>query len=435
MLTNALVIDDDIEIQLLGKALLSQHGFNVTTAGSLGELARQPALLNAELILLDLGLGEFTGLDILDYLYDLRLRASILLISSCAEEMAASAIAAGKAKGFHMLGFLPKSKFLTHLATFLEPLKHAPKAPTGDELASAIDDNQLFLAFQPQVDLQRGHVLGVEALVRWQDPQRGVLYPDSFIRLAEQSGLMLPLTWRVIELAFAQHAQWQAQGWELNIAINIPAVFVQAEGVLERFDQLSRLYDVQLSKITLELTESVGVDCLGYTRHVLEALKKRGCTLAVDDFGTGYSSLTQLYRLPFSELKIDRSFVSLMDQDNNALAITLSIVDLSKRLGLTTVAEGIETTAQYALLVDAGCEVGQGYHIARPMTAGAFNAWICERLPPTAFVTHEDRQRFEGSHLHKNGQHYQDSQHYKDSKLARCNACSVVICNDDIRSK
>ena len=392
MLSDALIIDDDCNVQLLGRMLLRQHGYQVMTASSFGELVRQPDLLNVELILLDIGLGEFTSLDILEYLYDLRLNASILLISSCTEETAAHALAAGEAKGLKMLGFLSKSKLLTDLATFLGPLKKAPKAPTGDELAKAIREQQLFLAFQPQINLQQGtqhgQVIGVEALVRWQDPQRGVLYPDSFIPLAEQNGLMLPLTWYVIELAIKQQAQWLLLGWDLNVSINIPAAFIQAEGVLEAFDQLTQEHHAVLSKITLELTETAGVECLGYACYVLKALRQRGCKLALDDFGTGHSSLTQLYRLPFSELKIDRSFVSLIDQDKEALVITESIIDLGKRLGLTVVAEGIETSAQFTQLVEAGCTVGQGYCIAHPLTADAFNTWLRE-YSPSAPTTHQ----------------------------------------------
>ncbi len=402
MLSNALVIDDDLDVQLLGKMLLNQHGYEAVTAGSLGELARQPSLLNAELILLDLGLGEFTGLDILDYLYDLRLKASILIISSCTQETADIALSAGKAMGFHMLGFLPKSKLLTELVPFLETLKEAPKPPTKDDLANAIVENQLFLAYQPQIDLQQGHVIGVEALVRWQDPERGILYPDSFIPLAEQSGLMIPLTRCVIEHALKQQALWQSLGCNLNVAINIPVAFIQAEGVVEEFDQLIQQSGASLANITLELTESVGVECLGYASAVLKTMRQRGCQLALDDFGTGYSSLTQLHRLPFTELKIDRSFVSLMDEDKDALAITLSIIDLCKRLGLKVVAEGIETASQYAQLVEAGCDVGQGYFISRPLTAGALNVWLYEHSQTTKATQEE-------------------------SMLTRCNACCVVV--------
>lgn len=383
MLTNALIIDDDLDVQLLGKMLLSQHGYDVETAGCLGELARQPSLLNAELILLDLNLGNFTGLDILDYLYDLRLNASILLISSCSKETAAYAIDAGKAKGLRMLGFLPKSNLLTGLKAFLEPLKKTQKAPTQEELACAISKKQLFLEYQPKKELQRGQIIGVEALVRWQDPERGVLYPDSFISLAEQNDLLVPLTWHVLELALTQQAKWQAQGLSLNVAINIPAAFIKAKGMLEAFDQLTQQSSASLSNITLEITESVGIECLSYACHVLKTLRHRGCQLALDDFGTGYSSLTQLHRLPFCELKIDRSFVSYIDKDKDALAITASIIDLGKRLGLKVVAEGIETAAQLALLVEAGCTVGQGYFIARPLKALDFDVWLSEHSPTT----------------------------------------------------
>ncbi|WP_340146767.1 EAL domain-containing protein [Halomonas sp. PA16-9] len=130
-------------------------------------------------------------------------------------------------------------------------------------MAKAIREQQLFLAFQPQISLQQGtqqgQVIGVEALVRWQDPQRGVLYPDSFIPLAEQNDLMLPLTWYVIELAMKQQAQWLSQGWDLDVSINIPAAFIQAEGVLDAFDQLTQAHHAVLSKITLELTETAGL--------------------------------------------------------------------------------------------------------------------------------------------------------------------------------
>ncbi|WP_447555517.1 EAL domain-containing protein [Vreelandella sp. EE22] len=376
MPSRALVIDDDIDVQLLSKMLLQQHGYLVETSGSLGELARKPSLLNAELILLDLGLGEFTGLDILDYLHDLRLNTAILLISGSSSDSVTHAIETGRSKGLQMLGFLPKAEFLTGLSAFLAPLKKLPKAPTSSELAVAIESGELFLVYQPKLDLQRGDIIGVEALVRWQHPERGLLFPGSFIPLAEQHDLMGPLTWQVLELALAQQALWQAKGWSLNIAVNISADFVKTEGVVEAFDQLTQRYKTGNQHLTLELTESVGIECLGYARHVLEALRDRGCQLALDDFGTGYSSLVQLYRLPFGELKVDRSFVSSMDEDDAARAITLSVIDLGKRMGLDVVAEGIETQAQLDLLVEAGCTLGQGYFIARPLTVAAFDMWF-----------------------------------------------------------
>lgn len=376
---SALVIDDDVDIQLLGKMLLSRHGFEVVTAGGLGQLARNPALLNVNLIVLDFGLGEFTGLDILDYLYDLRLSASILLLSSCSGETAAHAIAEGKAKGLKMLGFLPKAKLMTGLADFIEQVEASPKTPSVGELAQAIKQKHICLALQPKLALASGAVVGAEALVRWEDPARGTIYPDNFIPLAERSGLMIPLTWCVLELALTQLAIWHTSGLPLCVAINVPAEFIKAENMLTMFDELCVKYPIDMTKITLELTESGGVECLGYARHVLDGLRKRGCKLALDDFGTGYASLTQLYRLPFDELKIDRSFVSLMDNEPKAQAIVLSIVELGNRLDMNVVSEGIENEGQYNTLKDVCCPVGQGYFISRPLSPKSFDAWLESR--------------------------------------------------------
>ncbi|WNL41477.1 EAL domain-containing response regulator [Halomonas sp. PAMB 3264] len=379
MAATALVIDDDRDVQLLSKLLLEQHGFAVETVGSLGELVRQPSLLEATLILLDLELGEFTGLDILDYLYDLRLNAAILLISASASENVTRAIDAGRAKGLQMLGFLPKSGFLTGLPAFLSPLEAKAGMPTAEDLTQALEGGELFLVYQPQQDLQRGAIKGVEALVRWQHPTLGLLFPDSFIPMAEKHGLIGALTWQVLELALAQQVRWQAKGWALNVAVNVPADFVKEEGVIESFKRLKSHYVTGPARLTLELTESVGIECLNYARHVLEALRDLGCRLSLDDFGTGYSSLRQLYRLPFDELKVDRSFVSLMEQDDAARAISLSVIDLGKRMGLEVVAEGIETQVQLDLLIEAGCSMGQGYYLARPQSAAAFEQWLGER--------------------------------------------------------
>ncbi|MFG6666198.1 EAL domain-containing protein [Halomonas sp. HNIBRBA4712] len=376
MPSTALVIDDDYDVQHLSKLLLEQHGFAVETVGSLGELARKPALLEAELILLDLGLGKFTGLDILDYLHDLRLQTAVLLISASASQAVDHALEVGRQKGLNMLGFLPKARLLGGLADFLAPLAASAKAPWAAELEHAIESDELFLVYQPKKALKSGEITGVEALVRWQHPRCGLLFPDSFIPLAEKHDLMNALTWQMLELALIQQTRWRALGWDLNIAVNISAEFIRAKGVIKTFDALLKRHALPAPALTLELTESVGIECLGYASHVLEALRDRGCRLALDDFGTGYSSLVQLYRLPFGELKVDRRFVNSLESDEAACAIVLSVIDMGKRLGMDVVAEGIETAHQLERLTQAGCGLGQGYFISRPLTAAAFTHWF-----------------------------------------------------------
>ncbi|MFD2436536.1 EAL domain-containing protein [Modicisalibacter luteus] len=232
-----------------------------------------------------------------------------------------------------------------------------------------------FLAYQPKLELQSGRIAGVEALLRWKDPDCGMIYPDSFIPLAERSRRIVELTWHVLDLALTQQTCWHARGWPLNIAINIPAQLLRTPNMLTAFDRVVARHTSHLGGLTLELTESASIECLSHACQLLSALRERGCRLALDDFGTGYSSLTQLYRLPFDELKLDRSFVSLCDKDHEARAITLAIVDLGRRLDMEVVAEGIETQEQHGLLKAAHCHIGQGYLFARPMAQEQFNGW------------------------------------------------------------
>ncbi|SHF71607.1 EAL domain, c-di-GMP-specific phosphodiesterase class I (or its enzymatically inactive variant) [Modicisalibacter ilicicola DSM 19980] len=386
MAQRALIVDDDIEIQVLGRQLLTRRGYDVVTANGLGELVCQPELLAAELILLDFDLGEFTGLDVMQYLSDLKLNAAIVLLSTCDASTAKRILDAGASSGLRMLGFLSKSRFLKTLDHVIGSLGAPQQALGAENLASAMQQGQLFPAYQPKHDLRSGRVVGVEALVRWKHPQRGVLYPDAFIPLAEQSDQIVELTWYMLAQVLGQQARWRARGWELDIAVNIPAQLFKTPDVLASFDRLLSRHGDSLRGITLELTESAGIECLVHARHLFTALRERGCRWSLDDFGTGYSSLTQLYRLPFDELKLDRSFVAHCDEDREAEAITLSIIELGKRLDMKVVAEGIETRSQHALLKRDGCDHGQGYLFARPMAEAEFATWFAKQTRQGAIV-------------------------------------------------
>lgn len=380
MTQRALIVDDDIEIQLLGQHLLRRRGFEVVTVAGLEELARQPGLLDVDLILLDYSLGEFTGFDILQYLHDLRLDAAVVLLSGCDEDTAQALLHSGGSKGLNMLGFLSKGQLLKRLDAVIQPLAARETSPTVEALDNAMHQGDFFLAYQPKFDLQTNQVVGVEALLRWQDPLCGLITPARFIPLAERHHRIVDLSWHVLDLALAQQARWQANGWALNMAINVPAQWLKAPHMLATFDRIVARHSSRLEGLTLELTESAGIECLSYARHVLSALRERGCRLALDDFGTGYSSLIQLYQLPFDELKLDRSFVSLCDEDREARAITLAIIDLGRRLDMTVVAEGIETREQHDLLRHAHCDIGQGFLLARPMPTEQFDAWYAAQV-------------------------------------------------------
>ncbi|HLX01747.1 MAG TPA: EAL domain-containing protein, partial [Trinickia sp.] len=242
-------------------------------------------------------------------------------------------------------------------------------------LRNAIEQDQFLLHYQAQVDGAR--VTGVEALVRWQHPQRGIVPPAEFIPLAEETGLILALGYRVLEIACDQLARWSARPDmdHLTIAVNVSAQQFRepdfVDKVLAAIDQTGARPD----RLKLELTESVLVDNVQDITGKMAALKERGVVFSLDDFGTGYSSLSYLKLLPLDQLKIDRSFVRDVLVDPNDAAIARTIVALAQSLGLGVLAEGVETEAQRDFLAAAGCHAYQGYYFCRPLPIEGFEAF------------------------------------------------------------
>jgi diguanylate cyclase (GGDEF)-like protein/PAS domain S-box-containing protein len=236
------------------------------------------------------------------------------------------------------------------------------------ELRHAIDDNQLRLYFQPKVDAERRQIVGVEALVRWQHPQHGLVMPGDFIALAEETGLILPLTDWVLEAACRAMARWPA---ELRVSVNIATPSFAVEGLVERLDALVARHGLAPDRLVLEVTESMLMTDTDAAIARLHDLRARGYQLSLDDFGTGYSSLSHVKRFPLDELKIDRAFIRDLDSGGKDVALVASIITLARLLELQVVAEGVETPQQAAILCKLGCQVHQGYLYARPMPADA----------------------------------------------------------------
>ncbi len=251
------------------------------------------------------------------------------------------------------------------------------------ELRRAIESDELMLHFQPKAVLRTGEVIGVEALLRWQHPQHGLLSPDEFVPLAEHTGLIRGLTQWVLRSALQQCAAWQHAGLDLTVAVNI-----SVRNLLDPDlpDDIARLLDrtgVPAGMLVLEITESSVMADPARTIGVLQRLAGMGVGVSVDDFGTGYSSLSYLSRLPVDEIKIDKSFVQGMLRDRNDSVIVETIVDLGASLGLRVVAEGVEDEATWDRLAGLGCAVAQGYFLSRPVAAAALTRWLGERPPPT----------------------------------------------------
>jgi diguanylate cyclase (GGDEF)-like protein len=243
------------------------------------------------------------------------------------------------------------------------------------DLREAIEKQQFRVLYQPQVDLRTGKVVGVEALVRWDHPQRGLLAPADFLSLAEETGLIVPIGNWVLEESLRQAEHWRAArpDSEFQISVNLSAPQHEDPNLVRSIETALATTGTNPSNLCLEITETVVMKDVDATLKVLEALKALGAKLSVDDFGTGYSSLTSLRRFPVDSLKVDRSFVSGLGNGHVAedAAIVTAVISLAHNLGLTAVAEGIETAEQLAELRAMDCDMAQGFYFARPRPAAA----------------------------------------------------------------
>ena len=247
------------------------------------------------------------------------------------------------------------------------------------QLRRALEQGELTLQYQPQLDIATGDVRAVEALVRWQHPERGLLMPDEFVPLAEQAGLIRTLTRWVLEQSLAQCRSWRHAGLPLRVAVNVSSRDIVDLNLLDEVARLLAAYGIEPGALELEITESTLMTDPVRATTVVERLSALGVQVAIDDFGSGYSSLSHLRRLPVDVLKIDKSFVLNMASDVSGEAIVRSTIDLAHNLRLEVVAEGVENEASLQRLAELGCDSAQGYHIGRPLDAATLTGWLLSR--------------------------------------------------------
>jgi len=266
---------------------------------------------------------------------------------------------------------------------------HSPaKLALTASLRRAMEDEQIVVWYQPELDLQTQQVMAVEALVRWEHPELGLLMPGSFVAMAEHTNLIKPLTQRVIELSLLQLAKWRSLDIDVSVAVNISAHVLVDHGFADRVLNALGTAGIPASRLKLEVTESTLMVDPVHARDVLHKLESHGLEISIDDFGTGYSSLAYLTELPVSEVKIDRSFVSRMEGGSSEMIIVNSTIDLAHNLGLRAIAEGVEDLALLGQLRALGCDAAQGYAISHPLTAENATEWLLETrgLPPAGQV-------------------------------------------------
>jgi EAL domain-containing protein (putative c-di-GMP-specific phosphodiesterase class I)/FixJ family two-component response regulator len=376
------LIDDEPEMVNLLCDVVEQVGFNAQsfTQGTIF-FEQVKVFKKGELLVLDLHMPEMDGVEIMRQLTTMENPPAIILTSGTDSGVLHAAEKLGRAHNLEILASLSKPVSIRQFQSLLEghlqgeqenqqdSIQTVEEQISYEELYDAIHNNQLLLHYQPQIEINSGILTGVEALVRWQHPQQGLLYPDRFISFAEKNDLMGDLTYCVIDKAIQQVQLWQNESIAVPVSVNISASDITSLTLPEQLTELLKSNQLEPSKLLLEVTESALMDELITSLDILTRLRLKGIGLSIDDFGTGYSSLSQLHRVPFTELKIDQSFIFNMTEDSEAKAIVKTCIILGHELNMRVVAEGVETKEHLQLLEKMGCDIAQGYLFSKAVSA------------------------------------------------------------------
>jgi EAL domain-containing protein (putative c-di-GMP-specific phosphodiesterase class I) len=377
-----LVIDDEPGICEFIKEVAEDVGFDARTTTTADDFRKVYRSFSPTAIILDLVMPGADGVEILRYLAEDHCQAQILVASGVDPRVLQTAKRIGDAYGLQMSGVLEKPIMVPGLQALLRKSSLGQSSVNEQGLSQAISERQLIVHYQPKLSFMNGAgqaVQAVEALVRWQHPQWGMVMPDKFIPIAEQSGLILPLTDLVARMAVEQLAEWDADGIDLAVAINLAPQLLNRLELPDRFAELADEHSIDRSRLMLEITESAAMADTGRTMDILARCRLKGMGVSIDDFGTGYSSLVALCRMPFNELKIDKSLVIELHRSEEAKLIVRSIVDLAHNLGLSVCAEGTETSEAVNFVRTCGCKSTQGYYISKPLAPDALKAFMADR--------------------------------------------------------
>lgn len=365
-----LIIDDEKEISELLYEVIKSIDYEAKCCQHSNEFTKLFRIFNPDIIIMDLHLAsdDIDGIELIRFLNKENCKASIILISGYEEKILSSSALLAKQLGLNVLGSIQKPFKVSEFTNILSAKMVIERTISPEQITSAIQNNKFVLYFQPKIDIITNRIIGLEALVRMVLNEHIIIQPDSFIRTAEHYNLISDITRCVIRLAFKQFANWHDNGINLPISINLSGRDLDDLKLPEQIVKMASEFEIDHNKITFEVTESSVMTKPDVAMDILTRMRLKDFSLSIDDFGTGYSSLVELHRLPFSEMKIDKSFIMNVEIDKSSQTICRSIIELGKNLNLSLVAEGTETRESCNFLLENNCNVAQGYYFYKPIS-------------------------------------------------------------------
>lgn len=390
-ITSVLVVDDSAlqrqRAMELCRALNINEIYEANDgAEALAVLSSLPAVPSFAIV--DLEMPGMDGVQFLQEVVARNIHLTVIVASSMEARLISSVETMIRELGLPILAGLKKpltqeklSEALSRYAPISSDVVHHPHQDLSvsvADLAYAVYNHQIIPYYQPKIDVRTGVIKSVEALARWPHPERGIISPAQFIPLAESQGLIHGLTLAIVEQSMHDLARWQAKGLRLSVAINLSPRLLSDPHIVEDISDVILKLKADPQRIIWEITEGSVIGDIGSALGTLARLRLKGFGLSIDDYGTGFSSMQQLSRIPFTELKIDQSFVTGAAEKKHVRVILQSAIDMAHKLKLRTVAEGVETQSDWKLLQQLGCDLAQGYYIARPMPGEQLPEWLLE---------------------------------------------------------
>ncbi len=377
-----IVEDESATARRIGE-IVAGHGYDVVSVDNSPAFLEHFQRLSPDLVLIDLLMPDTDGIDLLHALAERQCAAAVILVCRMDEKVLSAARRVGERLGLRILGGLAEPVRAEDVDALIAGLLPLAPPVTERELGEAIGNGEIVVEYQPKATLRRDRVWAidaVEALARWNHSRFGTLLPEEFIPLAERSGQIGRLTLHVVNTVAAQVAAWRQQGLRLEAAINLPSPVLTDLDLPDRVIEILRMHSIGSRELLFEMAERGMMSDVDRTMEILTRFRLRGIGISIDDFGTGFSSLVQLYRMPISEMKVDRSFVTAIGRSREAETIVRAIIGLAHTLGMTACAEGVETQEALDLLRMIGCDKAQGYFIGRPLPADELTRFVMAEI-------------------------------------------------------